>query len=820
MSYIDIGLIAFVVLFGALGVWKGVQKSAVALGAFIVSFVIAFFLANVIAEALLGIDSIREFVIGTTGDWSLYKMIDAGMSDAPWLGKAFTSEHFYKPIYDIVKTNKDIIANGTYHEGVALSAAFSLFSMIVGVGLFIVVRALLCIVTMIIKSYIPKKKSVGNRVGGLFVGIARGGIWAFVISIIFSTMGGLTFMSGFDSIEQNYESAVMANYLYEGAYGIKNSMFIPGEDMFSRLVFKSGLNKLKPYNPGDGGGDGDGEGDKNPLDAQRSELYTGILNLNYPNGNRYRYDKKTGQIIEDKSFEAWNAAAYKNTGFDGVITAIVNYNDRMAASIWRLDDGALPKTVSADVIQEYIGVREKIYGFMYGPTGFSTALLNYLRVISDKDFGLHDNQGDVDSINEELAEYYDTMLDALDGMKEEYAKFELFIKDPNVGSLTLPVYPAKIEDKVFTPPTELEQALGELNVELKNLNYGGKRYTYNKATGKVSENNGVAAWDASVYEKSGFDAVLEKLFAYNDKLAELVLKEGGPLSAQEAAAVNEYIGYVESIYEALFADDNGLRAKLDAYMAIINDEDFGNRVDQGEVDEVNAALDSLYTDITGILNGLKGDDGLYSKLGLLVADGDGGALDLGEYPEKKQDEALAQPTAHEQALGELNVGLKNLGYGGERYSYDKATGRVSENNEVAAWDASAYEKSGFHTVIEAILAYNDKLAELVLKEGGPLSSDELTETVNAYIGYLNDIRNALFAEESGLRAKLDAYMAIINGEDFGNGESQAELDSLYSDIIAALDGIKSEYAKLELLVADGDGGGLELPDYPEEVKDE
>ncbi|MDE7464533.1 MAG: CvpA family protein, partial [Clostridiales bacterium] len=278
MSYIDIGIIAFLVLFAALGVWKGVQKSALALGAFVISFIIAFFLANVVAEAFLNIDSVRQFVMGKEG-WSLYTWINSSMGGAPWEGKSFIAENFFKPIYNVVVTSKELSATFTAHDGVALCMAFGIFSSMIGLGLFIVIRALMCIVTMIVKSYIPRKKSVGNRVAGLFVGMGRGAIWAFIITIVFSAFGGLAFLPAVDVINDNYDDSVMAKYLNEGAYGIKNGVFIPDEDMFNRLVIKGGFNVHKPE-------EGEDPPASDALEIERNELYADIMNLNYASGSK------------------------------------------------------------------------------------------------------------------------------------------------------------------------------------------------------------------------------------------------------------------------------------------------------------------------------------------------------------------------------------------------------------------------------------------------------------------------------------------------------------------------------------------------------
>ena len=63
MSWIDIAIIALVVLMGTLGVFKGTKKSALALAAFLAAFVIAFLLTNVITELLLSVPVINKRVL-------------------------------------------------------------------------------------------------------------------------------------------------------------------------------------------------------------------------------------------------------------------------------------------------------------------------------------------------------------------------------------------------------------------------------------------------------------------------------------------------------------------------------------------------------------------------------------------------------------------------------------------------------------------------------------------------------------------------------------------------------------------------------------
>jgi uncharacterized membrane protein required for colicin V production len=79
----------------------------------------------------------------------------------------------------------------TVNNGLALYLAFMTFSTVVGIGIFLVARMLLMIVTMIIKSFIPKRKSAVNRLFGFVVGAARGAVWSLAFTLVFSVVGVL-----------------------------------------------------------------------------------------------------------------------------------------------------------------------------------------------------------------------------------------------------------------------------------------------------------------------------------------------------------------------------------------------------------------------------------------------------------------------------------------------------------------------------------------------------------------------------------------------------------------------------------------------------
>ena len=149
MSVVDIVIIALVVLFGAFGVIRGVKKSALSFGAFLVSFIFAFFIAKVVAEALLGIVAVKDFVVGPNG-FSLYTWLNMVIPANAGKGDSFLDVNFYKPMLETVQGFNGLQPAFTEHNALAMCAAFVIFTGMCGVGVYIVARFLMCLVTMIV----------------------------------------------------------------------------------------------------------------------------------------------------------------------------------------------------------------------------------------------------------------------------------------------------------------------------------------------------------------------------------------------------------------------------------------------------------------------------------------------------------------------------------------------------------------------------------------------------------------------------------------------------------------------------------------------
>lgn len=334
MSWIDVAILAAVILVGVIGIFRGVQKSALALGAFLVSFILAFFLANVVAEALLGIDGLKMFVlgdgVGENAQWSLanwiYSGVNIGRDDKTFLGL-----NFYEPIRAIIDSvGENAVVSPDV--GFAMYGAFMILSAICGVGIFIIVRFLLVIVTVIIKSFFSKKKSALSRVFGFVLGAVRGALWMFAITVVFSCFGGYTFVSGIQSIENEYENnTVVSGYFNEWAYGLRNKLLLPNADAYGRIV--------EMVYKKEAGEDPNAE----KLPYERLRVYVGARNLQYDtNPWSITSDKKRAEDTTASGKER-TASEFAKTGFDTVAQAILDYNKSIYEKIDNMSDADLSK---------------------------------------------------------------------------------------------------------------------------------------------------------------------------------------------------------------------------------------------------------------------------------------------------------------------------------------------------------------------------------------------------------------------------------------------------------------------------------------------
>ncbi len=433
MSWVDIVIISLVALLAVAGVIGGIKKSTLSLVAFLVAFIISFFAAKVVTEAMLGVDAIRFFVfgagLGDSAPWSLANWIYKGFSESAMTD---TSQMlFYKPIIDIISQYGGYSTQFTQEMGFALYSAFLMLSAIVGVGLFLVTRLLLCIVTMIVKSFFGKKKSPVQRLTGMLVGAVRGFCWALALTIAFSTVGGLTIYdkekpvedqapSAFEKIEREYENSVVGKYVNQWAYSIRNAMFLPDINMYGRLVDLSGLNVRE-----------EDKDDETKIIGAKLDLLVDIYNLNYKTDSPYTTDKNTGLLVEPADPQAGriDPAEYANTGFDAAVKAIMDYNTAAAEKIRSGGINDMSETEVALYKQIVQDGADSIYDLWLGAKRVITDLGNYSQLITDGQ-KLSTEEAITDQ-NGKLKAKYDEIVSKFEKLKIAYVSLK-----PTFGDLT------------------------------------------------------------------------------------------------------------------------------------------------------------------------------------------------------------------------------------------------------------------------------------------------------------------------------------------------------------------------------------------------
>ncbi len=401
MSWIDVAILAAIVLCGLFGVWRGAKKSAVTLGAFIIAFLLAFFLANVVAEAMLGIDGIKNFVLGNgfekSSSWSLAKWLYDEMPEGFTTNK-FLAENFFAPILKIMNEAKvDLPAS----QGMALYGAFMIFSAICGVGIFLVARFLLVIVVVIINTYIDKKKSLMVRLFGFAVGAVRGLCWSFAALVVFSCFGGYTCFSGIDNMQKEFENnAVVCQYFYKGAFGMKNGVLLPDADTYGRLVNMVFKKKEEPIF-------------KEPLAGDRLELFINLSNLNYEN-SPWSIDETKTRKFDEQNAIARNYTDFQDIEFDNVIKAILDYNASAAGIV---TDTSKLLEINSDEFREFNSFVKT--GSNSVDSYMKTLWAQLVRYQRDRVPQLANGET-LSSKNSTLKTDYDNIVGTIDAIKEKY----------------------------------------------------------------------------------------------------------------------------------------------------------------------------------------------------------------------------------------------------------------------------------------------------------------------------------------------------------------------------------------------------------------
>lgn len=406
MSWVDIAIIAVLALFAIIGVVKGIKKSSLSLAAFLISFIAAFFLAKVVTEALLNIEAIKDIVMGTTGKASLYNWLLSSISAAE--PSEFIFKNFYQPVLEIIG-KYTFTESFTLTQGVALYYSFSIATVVVGIVLFILVRIVMSIICMIIKSYFGKKKSGLSRLGGMVVGAVRGAAWTFAVVIIFTFVSGFTFLAPINVVETELEKSVIGKYVNQYSFVVKNK-FLPDYEQFDRIVNASGL-AVK---------EGDVE-ENDGLVGGQLEIYIDLLTLNYTSGG-YTVDAKDKPILIENSI-AIDPALYSDSGFDQAVRAINEYNIQAAEFV--LNGGIA--NASAAALSFYVNTIQEANDSIYNRTNeLLTALANYEKAVEDAHALQSPDSELIEETNRDLQSKYNGVKSIFEKLDDLYSSLTLF----------------------------------------------------------------------------------------------------------------------------------------------------------------------------------------------------------------------------------------------------------------------------------------------------------------------------------------------------------------------------------------------------------
>ena len=226
MSYIDRAIIAIVVLCALIGLWKGFFKTVISFFGLLVSFMAAFFLTKPVVGALLDIDAVKNFVVGGGSGFSLFGWISGKLSDITSEGVLGT---LLSPFIKLSESQGVDV-----HTGVSLLLANGIFSIMVCIGLFIVIRFILLLFTMFANA-MSKGKFVGalNRLLGLIFGAVKGAWHVCVLMFILSFLLGFSFMA---PVRNQIDNSVIAAPVYEQVTKLSEKFITGGEDTLIKLL--------------------------------------------------------------------------------------------------------------------------------------------------------------------------------------------------------------------------------------------------------------------------------------------------------------------------------------------------------------------------------------------------------------------------------------------------------------------------------------------------------------------------------------------------------------------------------------------------------
>ena len=187
MSYIDIGIIAFVVLGALIGLWRGTGKTLIKLVCFLLAVLTCFFLSDYCLRFLLGVEAIKNLALGDT--FSIYSLIKGAFEGS---GEA---TGVVRMLYELLLARYQAIGGAaawgaTEEQFLAVAMSLHLFTVLMTVVLYAAARIIASILGYVLKIiFVHGEPNIASRIGGLVIGAAKGAVTVmlalFIVSAIF-----------------------------------------------------------------------------------------------------------------------------------------------------------------------------------------------------------------------------------------------------------------------------------------------------------------------------------------------------------------------------------------------------------------------------------------------------------------------------------------------------------------------------------------------------------------------------------------------------------------------------------------------------------
>ena len=212
MSYVDMAVLAVLILAALVGLWRGVGKELIAFTCFVLALVACFLIADYCLRFVMEIEVIRNLALGDT--FSIRKLIGQVIN----IETEGVLSHLYQPMLDRYDQLGGMAVWGaTEAEYLSIAISLHIFTIVLTLVLFIAARILASIVGYILKIiFIQGEPNPVSRVLGLLVGAVKGvlvvGFGLFLISSVapFGFASPLT-----EQINQSTYSCKACEIVYE-----------------------------------------------------------------------------------------------------------------------------------------------------------------------------------------------------------------------------------------------------------------------------------------------------------------------------------------------------------------------------------------------------------------------------------------------------------------------------------------------------------------------------------------------------------------------------------------------------------------------------